>query len=131
MNSVKCPQCGLTNFTSASNCKRCRLEFTESMLADAVALKTDAVAYSYWPPPNPQAERPEPDWAAFSAGLRSGLEEPSFEEPASHNFATIFFAVSLSLGALVMAYRIAQYLSLNGDEWRALTNTKSSLYTSI
>lgn len=129
MNSLKCPQCGMVNFTSTPTCKRCKLEFSESLVDEAVSITTDAVAYQFWPPRNEAAAAPEPDWEALSARLRSGLDEPCIEGPASHNFATVFFAICLMLASVGLAWQLRQYLHLGeGGEWAAMTNTKSRLY---
>jgi Protein of unknown function (DUF2569) len=131
MNSLKCPQCGMVNFTSTPACKRCQLEFGESLVSEAEAIRTDAVAYQYWPPRQVTAEKTEPDWEAFSERLRSGMEEP-FEEPASHSAGTIFFAVCLMITQVALLIQVPQYLNLGaGGEWYALTNPRSNLYAPV
>jgi len=121
----------MVNFTSALSCKRCKLEFSESLVAEAASINTDAVAYQYWPPRNVAAEK-EPDWEAFSERLRDGLEEPDFEEPASHTLGTIVFGVCLVISQIALIYQFHQYLHLGENgEWRALTNTKSPVYVPV
>lgn len=122
----------MVNFTSASGCKRCKLEFDESLVAEAAAINTDAVAYEYWPPRNVAAEKSEPNWEAFSSRLRDGLEEPHFEEAASHTVGTVFFAILLILSQILLIYQLNQYLHLGENgEWRAMTNTKSPVYVPV
>jgi hypothetical protein len=131
MNSLKCPECGMVNFTSAPACRRCKLEFSEALVSEAEALKTDAVAYQFWPPRTVDAEKPEPDWQALSDRLRSGGEEPVIEEAAAHTTWTVIFAICLILASVVFLFLFHQYLQPGEGEWRALTNTQSRLYVPV
>lgn len=122
----------MVNFTSTATCKRCKLEFSETLVVEAKTIKTDAVAYQYWPPRNEAAAATEPDWEAFSARLRSGLDEPCIEGAASHTVATVFFAICLMMATVGLAWQLRQYLHLGaGGEWAAMTNTKSRLYVPL
>ena len=68
MNSIKCPECGLVNFSTASECKRCHLSFVsdqepiDGQCANAEYSNTQY--QSYWP----QAEQ-ETKQRVFSGGL--------------------------------------------------------------
>jgi len=136
MNSLRCPQCGLLDFASSSECKRCKLVFGElpiaatTAAAAAEAPSSDTAAYQYWPPRETPSAEAEPDWAAFSARLRDGLEEP--EEPAPHTTATILFAVLMLIATVVLLFQVHQYVNLSYEgPWRALTNTESELYVPV
>lgn len=53
MNSIKCPECGLVNFATASECKRCRMCFTPEQEPGggqyANADYSNAQYQNYWP----------------------------------------------------------------------------------
>jgi len=121
----------MVNFTSNQTCKRCKLEFSESLVSEAEAIKTDAVAYEFWPPRNVPSEKPEPDWEAFSSRLREGLEEP-VQEAAPHTVGTVFFAICLIITQIALLFQVNQYVHLGENgEWAALTNMKSPLYVPV
>jgi len=64
MNSIKCPECGLVNFATANECKRCRMSFApEPEAYDAP--HQDAAYQSYWP----QNTEPERKQRVFSGGV--------------------------------------------------------------
>ena len=133
MSSIKCPECGMLNFSTSGSCKRCKVGFSEALVEEAESRKTDAAAYEFWPPRSVSTEKTsEPDWEAFSARLRSGLEEPSAEDPAPHTVLTVFFGTCLMVVTLALLFQIGHYLRLgNDDQWHALTNTNSRLYVPI
>jgi hypothetical protein len=49
MNSIKCPDCGLVNFATASECKRCRLCFVAPDHGPHDSQYQNAAYQSYWP----------------------------------------------------------------------------------
>jgi hypothetical protein len=59
MNSIKCPECGLVNFATASECKRCHLSFFSEQEP------SDAQYQAYWP----QNSEPEKQQRVFSGGV--------------------------------------------------------------
>jgi hypothetical protein len=135
MNSLRCPQCGLLDFASSSECKRCKLVFgeipitAETSAVAAEATNSDAVTYQYWSPRETPSAEAEPDWAAFSVRLRDGLEEP--EEPAAHTAGTVLFAVLMLIATVILLIQVHQYVNLSHEGWHALTNTESELYVPV
>jgi hypothetical protein len=125
----------LLDFASSSECKRCKLVFGELPSARATAgaaaeaPSSDAVAYQYWPPRETPAAAPEPDWAAFSARLSSGFEEP--EGPAAHTAGTVLFAVLMLIATVLLLIQVHQYMNFSPEPWKALTNTTSELYVPV
>jgi len=75
MNSIKCPECGLVNFATASECKRCHMAFlaeqepqeTQYENPSHQAHQYQSAPYqSYWPQ-NPTFEEKSPK--VFSGGV--------------------------------------------------------------
>jgi len=69
MNSIKCPDCGLVNFATASECKRCRLCFAPSEPVDGQYANTEysnSQYQSHWPQ---SAEFDEKKQKIFSGGV--------------------------------------------------------------
>ena len=64
MNSIKCPECGLVNFDTAIECKRCRLSFVSEQEPHD-AHYHNAEYQSYWP----QNPEPEKKQRVFSGGV--------------------------------------------------------------
>lgn len=64
MNSIKCPDCGLVNFATASECKRCHMSFfSEQEPSDAQY--QNAGYQTYWP----QNSEPQNTQRVFSGGV--------------------------------------------------------------
>lgn len=64
MNSIKCPGCGLVNFDTAIECKRCRMSFVSEQEPHG-AQYHNAEYQSYWP----QNPEPENKQRVFSGGV--------------------------------------------------------------
>lgn len=133
MNSIKCPQCGLVNFATAPECKRCHLKFNQP---EAPAIVTPAAA-----------ETPPASTTTDSAGLSSlepnnKLEEakpplaplPEFfsDEAAPFTLGVFLFAVWLVVSVLLMGYQLQQYAKIAwSPEWKSLIHPRSQLYAPI
>lgn len=97
MNSIKCAECGLVNFASATECKRCHIKFhkPETIAADVPAV-IEAVEHDESvnePPKNYQSLAPLPP-----------LPEYFDDEPAPFTTPEILFAVFL--GFCILAFMI-------------------------
>ena len=75
MNSIKCPGCGLVNFATATECKRCQMAFVSEQEPQATQYDNtpyqtphyqNAPYQSYWPQ-NPEFEGKSPK--VFSGGV--------------------------------------------------------------
>jgi len=64
MNSIKCPECGLVNFATASECKRCHMSFAPAQ-EPVDGQYANAEYQSYWP----QSPEPENKQRVFSGGV--------------------------------------------------------------
>lgn len=64
MNSIKCPECGLVNFSTASECKRCHLSFVSEQEAHEAQFQNSEFQ-GYWP----QDREPEKKQRVFSGGV--------------------------------------------------------------
>ena len=110
MNSIKCPNCGLTNFASAEACKRCKQDL-------------EAPAYPYWQGNNAVAP-PKPDWSKLqtdSADL-ANLDR-------SHTVGNILFAIYLGLHVLTLPFALlVSGWVMTQDSWELLTTPTNRLY---
>ena len=66
MNSIKCPECGLVNFATASECKRCRMCFVAPEQGPHDSQYQHAEYQSYWPQ---RQEFDEKTQRIFSGGV--------------------------------------------------------------
>jgi len=64
MNSMKCPGCGLVNFATARECKRCRMSFVSEQEPHEAQYQ-DSEFQGYWP----QDTQPEKKQRVFSGGV--------------------------------------------------------------
>src|SRR5438876_11694988 len=102
MSSVKCPNCGLVNFASASECKRCHLKFhqpepvveTSPAVASVDSPVSDQPRVDAEPTVASSLERSAADNRKASPSLSP---EYSYEKPKGLNAAMILVAVSLLL----------------------------------
>lgn len=117
MSSIKCPNCGLVNFATASACKRCKQEL-------------EAPSYPYWNADGP-VKPAEPDWSKLQTVPAFPEEAMDFEiyGDGSHPIGTRLFVVYLVLNILAMFYAMNQASALGNDgSWKLLTNPKSEMY---
>ena len=64
MNSIKCPDCGLVNFATASECKRCHMSFVSEQEPDDAQYQNTEFQ-GYWP----QDAEAEKKQRVFSGGV--------------------------------------------------------------
>ena len=134
MNTLKCPECGLVNFASAPECKRCHLKFHQSDPAgEASAVGADA------DPPfadqgsvdaNPIATSNfQPAAPAHGEGSPAVLPKYSSAKPKRFTAPMIVFVVYLLLSVAVFVIHFKQFFSLtNSSIWLHLTNPNDMLY---
>jgi hypothetical protein len=117
MNSLKCPECGLVNFASAAECKRCHIKFHQpEPLADTSSMTSEALTET------------------------TGVEEPKVQlpplpdyfndEPAPFSRPVIFFGICLAVTVLAIGYELKQYYEfMNGYQWPLLTDSNYRGYS--
>lgn len=128
MNSLKCPQCGLVNFATAPECKRCHLKFHQPGLLSETSPVADEhisdVAAM-------DAENPEP--VAASSEPWSPPPAPEYidddDEPSGFSPAMILFLGYLLLTIGILGFQLSQLSELwHGKAWGLMTQPNSKLY---
>src|SRR6185503_12049188 len=108
MNSTKCSECGLVNFASATECKRCHVKFHQpetvvaAMPADSEIAGNDQVLS-------------EPTKLEQSKVVLAPLPEYFNAESAPFTGPVILFAVFLGLSILVFMLQLKVLLSFMGS----------------
>ena len=134
MNRLKCPECGLVNFGSAFECKRCHRKFSESWpQADKPSTPAPPVTTVLKQrAPKRMAEvsvAQKPGAANEPTGTLPPLPEYFVDEPAPYTFDMILFTVTVGLLILLLVYQLRQcYSFYGGEEWKALTDPKNMVY---
>jgi len=134
MSSVKCPECGLVNFASTSECKRCHLKFhrPEPVVETSPAVAGEAPPVSDRPPvdANPTtASSPQRSAADNRKASPSLSPEYSYEKPKGLNAPMILFAVYLLLSVAALLFQFRQIFTLSHTPvWRHLTDPNDMLY---
>lgn len=121
MSSIKCPNCGLINFASATECKRCKQN-------------VEAPAYPYWND-NGAVKPPEPDWSTLQtvpAVPAEGVDLADYGD-GRHSLGNILFAIYLTLYIVGLLSALNQVTSISVGEsadeaWKALVDPKSKHY---
>jgi hypothetical protein len=117
MSSIKCPTCGLINFATATECKRCKQNL-------------ESPSYLYWQGNNP-VEPPKPDWSRLQtvpAVRDDGLNLGDCADP-SHTVGNILFAIYLALNTIVLIYAVFFMSSASMREvLKLVTVPKSPVY---
>lgn len=112
MSSIKCPNCGLVNFASAEECKRCKQTIEPS-------------AYPYWQGNNAVAP-PRPDWSKLQTVPAA---EPADYEDRSHTVGNILFAIYLGLNVLGSPFALlALTWMISQETWELFSTSYSRLY---
>lgn len=117
MSSIKCPHCGLTNFASSTECKRCKQSL-------------DAPAYPYWNDKGGPVER-EPDWSKLQTVPAVPLDADNLEDygDGTHPIGNILFALYLVITAALMIGTLGYLNSRPTIElWRLVSDPKTNLY---
>ena len=117
MSSIKCPNCGLINFATASACKRCKQAFEDQ-------------SYPYWNEEGP-VKPPEPDWSKLQTVPDVIGEDMDLEEygDGSHTIGNKVFVGYLVLNMIGMLFALNQVTAASNEAaWKSLTNPKSEMY---
>lgn len=109
MSSIKCPNCGLTDFASATTCKRCKKDF-------------EAGSYPYWNTEG-AVQPTDPDWSTLQTDTLAEYGD------GRHTVGNIIFAIYVSLGTLLTFVSLYVLSSaFTAETWAMVTNQKSKLY---
>lgn len=116
MSSIKCPNCGLTNFATATACKRCKHNL-------------EARAYPYWNDGGGAVEPPKPDWSKLQTQLAVPVEDLSDYGDGSHPAGNYIFAIYLAICSL-FALNSLRFLSSTSTRelWKLATDPDTKLY---
>jgi hypothetical protein len=133
VSRLKCPQCGLVNFGSATECKRCHFRFDQPAPRPDVSSKAETVSTV--------GDQLAPDLSVEDSALREPdtrddpptavASSPEYfdDEPAAYTLGTIIFAITVVLSVVLAIYQLREYSSLYGGEgWKVATNLQSATY---
>lgn len=114
MNSIKCPNCGLTNFATATTCKRCKQNL-------------EARSYPYWSETG-AVEPPKPDWSKLQTVPAVPGETIDLDDygDGSHTVGNILFAIYLVLSILTLLYSVYYVSSDSTHQLLKLVTTPSA-----
>ena len=108
MNSIKCAECGLVNFASATECKRCHVKFHKPEYIADVAPEFTATSGDSEVPP-------EPFEKSQSQVCLAPLPE-YFDEPAPSPKLVTVFSVFLGLSVLVFLVQLKVLIDFMGSK---------------
>ena len=112
MSSLKCPNCGLINFATAEECKRCKQTI-------------EASAYPYWQGNN-AVPPPKPDWSKLQTVPAADRAEYG---ERSHTVGNILFAIYLGRHLLVLPITLLGIgFIMTHESWEMFTTPTNKLY---
>lgn len=118
MSSIKCPHCGLTNFASTTECKRCKQSL-------------EAPAYPYWNDKGSPVEPRKPDWSKLQTVPAVDVATGDLEDygDGTHPIGNMLFAAYLAITAVLMIAALGYLNSQPTLElWKLVSNPKTNLY---
>lgn len=129
MNSLKCPQCGLVNFATAPECKRCHVKFHQpesvSEVSPAADEQTSDLAM-HGSNPEQVAEDNEPWSPPPPPPLPEYFDD---DEPSGFSAPMILFAGYLLLTIALLGFQLSQLSELwHSKAWGVMTQPSSKLY---
>ena len=132
MNSVKCPECGLMNFASALECKRCHLKFHQSDSVPVVSAADVSETSPVADQASVGANSPAVAWPSSAAHreVTSALS-PEYPNAKPQRFSapTIVFLIYMLLNFAVLVYQFAHFLTLpKSAMWKYVTDPNQMLY---
>jgi Protein of unknown function (DUF2569) len=120
MNSIKCPECGLVNFASATECNRCHVTF---QLAEPVVEATRPAV------DDAQVKGPRPVLESEKKDFSDPLPEIFDDEPASFSLVVILFGLTLFLTIALVVYNLQRYSTLmRRPGWKLIIDPREKLY---
>jgi hypothetical protein len=125
MSSVKCPECGLVNFSSASECKRCHLKFQQQEPVSETSPTRESQ------PPIVATQRESPAPSSFSNQKASPTPPPGRfgAKPERLNALMILFALYLLFSVVVFVFQLTQvYAGLHSEIWKLITDPNAMVY---
>lgn len=125
--NIKCPDCGLVNFASAAECKRCHVKFHQPEVIPEVANDDRSMSEAQREPGEvEQAEQPESSLAPLS--------EYFVDEPAPFSDLVKLFAICLGLAVFAAAIQLIAYIAfMTSSTWDSMTEPafRGYLYTPV
>ena len=118
MNSIKCPNCGLVSFATASDCKRCRAKFLAPPEAAVMALPAGQISFNQTAavPPLPVSFRTLPEYQPTATPIGGWL---------------IVFAIGLGISLGLAVLSIETFVNLSSTQaFHDLTTPGSPIYIS-
>lgn len=117
MNSIKCPNCGLVNFATATECKRCKHNLEDH-------------SYPYWRQKGAIAP-PTPDWSKLQTVPAVPIETENLADygDGSHTSWNRLFGFGLAITIFMAPYSVRYMNSaLPREIWKLVVDPKSKLY---
>jgi hypothetical protein len=126
MNSIKCAECGLVNFASALECKRCHTKFYHPEFA-ADDSSTDQI-------PDGMDSQGSPDAGPLEIEDEGPRISPlpdyfTVPEPEPYGGPVMLFAANLFLSVLIASYQFIEFAPWTKDaHWDIFTSPSSRFY---